>query len=139
MNQRLYTFGREWGLKVKKAKPVKMGRKIVARAEAFTPRAAAVTHDEIEAARDWIRNAQPSVEEIEQRASSAPRGERAWCGPAAAGLGVPRGQALLTGNCGFAPFCDHAGLVLRCARELVPPADELGNKLIRPADLRARL
>jgi hypothetical protein len=29
--------------------------------------------------------------------------------------------------------------VLRVARELVPPAAELGHKLIRPADLRARL
>ena len=69
----LYRFGRHWDFKVKKAKPVKMGRKIVARAEPLIPRASAVTHDEIEAARDWIRNAQPSVEEIEQRASSAPR------------------------------------------------------------------
>ena len=69
----LYRFGRHWDFKVKKAKPVKIGRKIVTRAEPLIPRASAVTHEEIEAARDWIRNAQPSVEEIEQRASSAPR------------------------------------------------------------------
>lgn len=51
----------------------------------------------------------------------------------------PRGKALLKGNKIISPFSDDAELVLRVARELVPPADELGNKLIRPADLRARL
>ena len=51
----------------------------------------------------------------------------------------PRGKALLKGNKIISPFSDDAELVLRVARELVPPAAELGNKLIRPADLRARL
>jgi hypothetical protein len=51
----------------------------------------------------------------------------------------PRGKALLKGNKIISPFSDDAELVLRVARELVPPADELGNKVIRPADLRARL
>ena len=51
----------------------------------------------------------------------------------------PRGKALLKGNKIISPFSDEAELVLRVARELVPPADELGHKLIRPADLRARL
>ncbi len=69
----LYRFGRHWDFKVKKAKPVKMGRKIVARAEPEYPRAKPVTINDVEAARDWIRNAQPSIEEIEQRAASAPR------------------------------------------------------------------
>ncbi|MGI8431941.1 MAG: DUF1353 domain-containing protein [Chthoniobacterales bacterium] len=69
----LYRFGRHWNFKVKKAKPVKMGRKIVARAEPEYPRAKPVTINDVEAARDWIRNAQPSIEEIEQRAVSAPR------------------------------------------------------------------
>ena len=51
----------------------------------------------------------------------------------------PRGKALLKGNKIISPFSDDAELVLRVARELVPPAEELGHKLIRPADLRARL
>ena len=51
----------------------------------------------------------------------------------------PRGKALLKGNKIVSPFSDDADLVLRVARELVPSAAELGNKLIRPADLRARL
>jgi hypothetical protein len=51
----------------------------------------------------------------------------------------PRGKALLKGNKIISPFSDDAELVLRVARELVPPAAELGHKLIRPAELRARL
>ena len=69
----LYRFGRHWRFSVKRAKPVKVGRKLVARAEPEFPRATPVTHDEIEAARDWIRNAQPSVEQIEQHADAAGR------------------------------------------------------------------
>jgi hypothetical protein len=51
----------------------------------------------------------------------------------------PRGKALLKGNKIISPFSDDAELVLRVARELVPSAAELGHKVIRPADLRARL
>jgi hypothetical protein len=51
----------------------------------------------------------------------------------------PRGRALLKGNKIVSPFSDDAELVLRVARELVPPAAELGNKVLRPADLRAAL
>jgi hypothetical protein len=51
----------------------------------------------------------------------------------------PRGKALLKGNKIISPFSDDAELVLRVARELVPSAEELGHKVIRPADLRARL
>jgi hypothetical protein len=51
----------------------------------------------------------------------------------------PRGKALLKGNKIISPFSDDAELVLRVARELVPSADALGHKVIRPADLRARL
>lgn len=69
----LYRFGRHWDFKVKRAKPVKVGRKLVARAEPQYPRARAVTIDEIQTARDWIRNAQPSIEEIEQRAAADSR------------------------------------------------------------------
>ena len=51
----------------------------------------------------------------------------------------PRGKALLKGNKIVSPFSDDAVLVLQVARELVPAAAELGHKLLRPADLRARL
>jgi hypothetical protein len=51
----------------------------------------------------------------------------------------PRGKALLKGNKIISPFSDDAPLVLRVVRELVPADAELGNKLIRPADLRDRL
>lgn len=51
----------------------------------------------------------------------------------------PRGKALLKGNKILSPFSDEAGLVLRVVRELVPADDELGGKVLRPAELRARL
>jgi len=51
----------------------------------------------------------------------------------------PRGRALLKGNKIISPFSDDAELVLRVVRELVPPAEALGHKLLRPADLRAAL
>jgi hypothetical protein len=51
----------------------------------------------------------------------------------------PRGKALLKGNKILSPFSDDATLVLRVVTELVPTDAELGHKLLRPADLRARL
>jgi hypothetical protein len=51
----------------------------------------------------------------------------------------PRGKALLKGNKIISPFSDDAELVLRVVRELVPSDAELGNRLLRPADLRASL
>jgi len=51
----------------------------------------------------------------------------------------PRGKGLLKGNKIISPFSDDAELVLRVVRELVPPDAELGNRLLRPADLRAAL
>jgi hypothetical protein len=51
----------------------------------------------------------------------------------------PRGKALLKGNKILSPFSDDAGLVLRVVRELIIPDAELGSKIIRPADLRAKL
>ena len=51
----------------------------------------------------------------------------------------PRGKALLKGNKILSPFSDDAELVLRVVSELVPTDAELGHKLLRPADLRARL
>jgi hypothetical protein len=51
----------------------------------------------------------------------------------------PRGRALLKGNKILSPFSDEAELVLRVVRELVPSGAELGAKVLRPAELRARL
>ena len=51
----------------------------------------------------------------------------------------PRGKALLKGNKIISPFSDDAPLVLRVVQELVPADSELGAKLLRPAELRARL
>ena len=51
----------------------------------------------------------------------------------------PRGKALLKGNKIISPFSDDAELVLRVVRDLVPSDADLGAKLLRPADLRARL
>ena len=51
----------------------------------------------------------------------------------------PRGKALLKGNKIVSPFSDDAALVLHVVQELVPPVAELGNRLLRPADLRASL
>lgn len=57
-------------------------------------------------------------------------------------LGVhagPRGKALLKGNKIISPFSDDAELVLRVVRDLVPSDAELGNRMLRPAELRALL
>ena len=56
-----------------------------------------------------------------------------WVQPA------PRGKALLKGNKIVSPLSDEAVLVLRVVQELVPPSSELGGRMLRPADLRARL
>lgn len=50
-----------------------------------------------------------------------------------------RGKALLKGNKILSPFSDDAALVLRVVQELVPTEEELGHKLLRPAELRAKL
>ena len=51
----------------------------------------------------------------------------------------PRGRALLKGNKIVSPFSDDAALVLQVVSELIPAESELGHKLLRPAELRARL
>ena len=51
----------------------------------------------------------------------------------------PRGKALLKGNKILSPFADEAVLVLQVVQELVPADADLGTKVLRPADLRARL
>jgi hypothetical protein len=51
----------------------------------------------------------------------------------------PRGKALLKGNKIISPFSDDASLVLQVVRDVVPADHELGAKLLRPAELRAKL
>jgi hypothetical protein len=51
----------------------------------------------------------------------------------------PRGRALLKGNKILSPFSDEAELVLRVVRELIPSEADLGAKILRPAELRAKL
>jgi len=51
----------------------------------------------------------------------------------------PRGKALLKGNKILSPFSDEAALVLHVVQELVPTDAELGHKLLRPAELLAKL
>jgi hypothetical protein len=49
----------------------------------------------------------------------------------------PRGKALLKGNKILSPFADEADLVLRVVQDVVPRGDELGTRVLRPAELRA--
>jgi hypothetical protein len=51
----------------------------------------------------------------------------------------PRGKALLKGNRILSPFSDEAELVLRVVRDVVPLEVDLGTKVLRPAELRAKL
>jgi len=51
----------------------------------------------------------------------------------------PRDKALLKGNKILSPLSDEAEVVLRVVRELVPTDGELGAKILRPAELRAKL
>jgi hypothetical protein len=65
----LYRFGHHWKFPIKRAKLVKFDGQLVARAEAI-PRAIPVNPAEINDARDWIQNSDPSLEQIEQRANT---------------------------------------------------------------------
>jgi hypothetical protein len=51
----------------------------------------------------------------------------------------PFGKALLKGNKILSPLSDEAEVVLRIVQELVPPDAELGSKILRPAEIRAKL
>lgn len=51
----------------------------------------------------------------------------------------PRGKALLKGNKILSPLSDDAELVLGVVSKLIPTDAELGHRLLRPADLRAKL
>jgi Protein of unknown function (DUF1353) len=66
----LYKFGHHWKFEVKKAKALKPKEAAaLARNEEF-PRAIPVNAAEVNDARDWIRGAEPSLEQIEQRADA---------------------------------------------------------------------
>jgi len=62
----LYKFGHHWKFPIKRAKPVKYEGALVTRAEEI-PRAIPVNPTQINQARDWINNTDPSLEQIEQR------------------------------------------------------------------------
>ena len=49
------------------------------------------------------------------------------------------GKALLKGNKIVSPFADSPDVVLRVARDLVPPLTELGRRTLTPHELRAAL
>lgn len=65
----VYKFAHHWKFPIKRAKPVKFEGQLVARAEPI-PRAIPVNPTEINEARDWITNTDPTLEQIEQRAQS---------------------------------------------------------------------
>ena len=65
----LYRFGHHWKFPIKRAKPVKFEGGMVARGEEI-PRAIPVNENDVNEARDWIRRAQPSLEQIGQRAET---------------------------------------------------------------------
>ena len=64
----LYRFGHHWKFPIKRGRPVKYQGGLVARGEEI-PRAIPVNPAEINQARDWISNTDPTVEQIEQRAN----------------------------------------------------------------------
>jgi hypothetical protein len=68
----LYKFGHHWKFPIKRGKPVKYQGALVARGEEI-PRAVPVNPVQINEARDWISNADPSLEQIEQRANTETR------------------------------------------------------------------
>ena len=49
------------------------------------------------------------------------------------------GKALLKGSKIVSPFADTPEVVLRVARDLVPPLAELGRRNLTPHEFRARL
>ena len=65
----LYKFGHHWKFPIKRGKPVKYEGQMVARAEEI-PRAIPVNPTQINEARDWISNTDPTLEQIEQRANA---------------------------------------------------------------------
>jgi len=65
----LHRFGHHWKFPIKRGKPVKFEGQMVARGEEI-PRAIPVNPAEINETRDWIRSADPSLDQIDQRADT---------------------------------------------------------------------
>ena len=65
----LFKFGHHWKFPIRKAKPVKYEGQLVARGEEI-PRAIPVDPAQINQAKDWISNTDPSLEQIEERAQT---------------------------------------------------------------------
>jgi len=65
----LYKFGHHWKFPVRRAKPVKVNGETVARGEEV-PRAIPLDMNQINNARVWIRNNDPSLDAIERRVES---------------------------------------------------------------------
>jgi len=68
----LYRFGHHWKFPIRRAKPVKYEGGLVARGEEI-PRAVPVNPAQVNEARDWISNTDPTLEQIEQRANAEGR------------------------------------------------------------------
>lgn len=69
----LYKFGRHWKFPIKKAKRVKpkdREREAAQQQQEEIPRAIPVNQEQVDEARDWIRSADPTLEEIQQRVES---------------------------------------------------------------------
>ena len=66
----LLKFGHHWKVEIRKAKRVKP-RDLARAQEAEVARAIPVNESDIEQARDWIRSAEPTAEQIEQRAGES--------------------------------------------------------------------
>jgi len=69
----LYKFGRHWKFPIKKAKALKPEERMAMAQPAEPvefPKAEPVDRISIDQARDWIRSAEPSLEQIEQRANA---------------------------------------------------------------------
>ena len=72
----LYKFGRHWKFPIKKAKALKPEERMAMAQPAEPvefPKAEPVDRISIDQARDWIRSAEPSLEQIEQRANAEGR------------------------------------------------------------------
>ena len=54
-------------------------------------------------------------------------------------VAVGEGRALIKGAGIVSPFADSAETVLRVVRDCIPSAAEQGKRLLRPAELRAKL
>jgi Protein of unknown function (DUF1353) len=65
----LYKFGHHWKFPIRRAKRVKEKELRAASAEQV-PKAIPVNESDIDQARDWIQSAEPSLEQIEQRADA---------------------------------------------------------------------